>query len=168
VASGFGSPQFYVGYRGSRATVGLGVGMTVAGVSSTYVSRGQQVEDELSATMFQLGPAGSVDLWSSADGLTRGSIAAGVSLGRLSLVEDDQWVDFHGVLRTEQYKFTGTLLGVFVGLGGDHFLHRHFAIGVEGGVRAHFALDLAEEDTNDQVGLSANGAYGAIKAMVVF
>ncbi len=90
-------------------------------------------------------------------------------MGRVSLTDQNQFIDFAGALQTDVTKTTGTLLGVQAGLGGEHFLHPHFGLGVEAGFRLTFALGIEEEGTPTQrVGLGANGSYGALRAIVVF
>ena len=68
---------------------------------------------------------------------------------------------------TNEDKVTGTLYGFRVGLGGDHFFDRHFAIGVEGGFQATFATGIEEEGATRSIGVAANGTYGALRVTLV-
>ncbi|MBI4551400.1 MAG: hypothetical protein HY710_03980 [Candidatus Latescibacteria bacterium] len=168
----FGSisaPQFNVGFRGDRFGLGLGPGFTVLRSTEKNVFNGQLGSKEtFNATLFQIGPSGWVDVWHSPDGRTRGNIAAGVSIGRLSGTDKDEFRRFDGAIETSESSVSATLMGFHVGLGGEHFLHPHFALGVEGGFQGNVAFDLKEKGDNDTLGLWANGLYGALRMMIVF
>lgn len=166
VSSAVGAPQFTVGFRRPRLTLGLGVGFST--VRSSDKDSFDDTEDRISATAFQAGPSGFMDIWHSTDQRVRGQIAAGIVLGRLSATETDQFRDFNGVLQTTTTKTTGTLIGFHAALAGEYFLHPHFALGVEGGFQGTFAVSIEEQGANETVGVGANGAYGALRAMIVF
>lgn len=163
-----GSPQFAVGLRRDRFGLGLGLGFTVLRSSDKRFFDGQlQSEETLKATLFQVGPSGWLDIWHSADGRARGNIAASVSVGRLSASDKDKF-RIDGTFDEIETKSSGTLVGFHVGLGGDHFLHPHFSLGVEAGFQGNFVLDIEEEGNGSTLGLWANGVYGAVRTMIVF
>jgi hypothetical protein len=146
------NPEFAVGYRGDSYGIGVGLGFLVA--------RASYQNDSVTATIFQIGPSAWFDFWRSPDGYTRGNVALGLTLGRVSASEDEDSVS--------NEEFNGTLLNFYAGLGGDHFLSPHFALGAEGGFQGTFAIDLKDPDTADEFSLSASGLYGMIRTMIVF
>jgi hypothetical protein len=110
-----------------------------------------------------LGPAGWFDIWNSPDGMTRGNVALGLTLGRGSFTDE-----YDDGFFTDKDEASGTMLSFHAGLGGDHFLSPHFALGVEGGFQGTFALNLSEKGGPDDVTLSASGLYGLFRTMIVF
>jgi len=166
-ASTFGSPQFVVGARSSSWSLGLGVGLVAFRVTDEETFPASSSKDVLEGTVFQVGPSLLVDVWRSSDGRTRGNIAAGVGIGRISLTDESTFTDPSGTTVTTT-KTSGTVLGARLGLGGDHFLHPHFALGLEAGFQGTLGLDIEEEGTTRSVGLGANGSYGAVRVTLVF
>lgn len=164
-----GAPQFVIGSRRERFGLGVALGFTILRATDEQVFDGQlQNENKLTATLFQVGPSGWLDIWRSADGRARGNIAASVSVGRLSLSDKERF-RLDGGFDESETKSSGTLVGFHVALGGDHFLHPHFSLGLEAGFQGNFALGLEQEGTGgDSVGLWANGLYGAVRTMIVF
>ena len=146
------NPEFVIGYKGDSYGIGVGLGFLLA--------RASYLNDSVTATIFQIGPAAWFDFWRSPDGNTRGNVALGVSLGRISASSKDEF--------GTNEDFSGTLLNFYAGLGGDHFLSPHFALGAEGGFQGTFALDLQDAGSSDGLTLSASGLYGMIRTMVVF
>ena len=58
-----------------------------------------------------------------------------------------------------------------VGIGGDHFLHPHFALGLEAGLQGMLAFGIEEDPLppgGSRVGLAANGTYATLRAKIVF
>jgi len=98
----------------------------------------------------------------------RGQIAAGLTIGRFSATDTDEFRDAGGTLTTSESKTTGTLMGFHVALGGEHYLHPHFALGMEAGIQGVVTLGVKETGTSGRRSLGANGAYGALRAMVVW
>jgi hypothetical protein len=168
-SSAVGAPQFTIGRRGDRLTIGLGLGLSVLRSSHRDTVGGETLQDREDATGFQVGPSAFVDIWRSPDGRARGQLALGIALGRLSVTRTDQFLGpSPGQVSTDITKTTGTLLGIHVALGVEHYLHPHFALGVEGGFQGTFALSMKREGSAETVGLGASGAYGALRATFVF
>lgn len=168
-AASFGAPQFTIGTRRDRFGLGLGLGFTVLRISDKNFFQGQlQSEEKLTLSLFQIGPSGWVDFWQSPDGRARGNIVAGLNIGRLSATDEDKFRDPAGNFQTSEVSSSGTLIGFHVGLGGDHFLHPHFALGIEAGFQGNLAFGIEEKGNGSSVGLWANGVYGAFRAMIVF
>lgn len=163
-----GGPQFGVGFRRERLTLGMGFGFSVVRTSDkNQIDPQTSDEQKVNATAYQVGPQGSLDIWRSADGRVRGQIRAGISVGRFSLTDTTAFRDPFGTSgsRTET---RGTLVGAHLALGGEHFLHPHFALGIEGGLQGTFTLGVKRTGTGRTLGLGASGAYGALRAMLVF
>ncbi len=166
VAAGVaGSPQFALGYRGNRASLGVAVGGGTLRITDESTFSGQTSKETLTGSAFQVGPAFLLDVWQSEDRLTHGNLALGVSWGRISVTNKDE---FTGSTPSES-KLSGTLIGYNVGIGGDHFIHQHFAIGLEGGFQGTIATGLEEEgDPSQKAGIGGSGAYGGLRLTVVF
>jgi hypothetical protein len=163
-ASAVGAPQFTLGRRSARMSVGLGIGLTRARAGTSDPTS----EESLSATSFQVGPALLLDVWRSPDGRTIGNVALGAAIGRLSATDEDTFRDpFTGQVTTTRTETTATLLGFHVGIGGEHFLSPHFAVGLEGGFQGTFAANVKEQGTQDKASLNAQGAYGALRLRIV-
>jgi hypothetical protein len=167
--SSIGAPQFNVGFRRNNHGLGLGLGFTVLHSKEENFFDGQlENKATFGATLFQIGPSGWVDVWHSPDGRAHGKVVGGVSIGRLSGTDKNEFRSFNGGFETNESSVSATLLGFHLGVGGEHFLHPHFALGVEGGFQGNFAFNIKEEVSDDNVGLWAIGIYGALRAMIVF
>lgn len=163
-ASAGGAPEFTIGHRGDRFSLGLGVGFSNLRVTDRDEFGGNVSESKTTATLFQVGPDVLIQVWESPNQRTQGNLALGASIGRLSAKDEDS---FTGSGTTESTA-KGTLYGVRAGLGGDHFIDDNFAIGVEGGFKATFASDIEEEGVSGQtIGVAAGGAYAALRLTVV-
>lgn len=167
-ATALGSPRFALGYRGPRWTLAAGIGWAELRASDKDTFGQTESKDSFRATLLQLEPSVTADVWRSADGQTRGNLAVGLGIGRLSAVEKDSFRDFNGQVQTSETKSSGTLLGVRVGIGGEHFLDPHFAVGAEGGLQVNYALGVKEEPSTSSAGAAVNGTYGALRVTVVF
>lgn len=166
-ASAAGAPQFTIGYRGERYSVGVGVGFITARASDKDEFTGGSSEEKTTATAFQLGPAVRMELWRSPDRRTLGNLAAGLSIGRLSLTDEDTFSDQSGT-QTTKTESSGTLVSFHAALGGDHFLSSHFALGLEAGLQGTIAFGIEEEGNGQRLGASASGAYGGLRITLVF
>ena len=171
-ASVAGAPQFAVGYSGERFGLGVGLGLFVARSTDKSSFMATESKSTESATLFQIGPSGWLDIWQSLDGRTRGNLAATVSVGRLSVSDKDEFTSAPGVAPTiNETSSSGTLLGLRVGIGGDHFLHPHFALGLEAGLQGMLAFGIEEDPLppgGSRIGLAANGTYATMRAKIVF
>ena len=167
-SSAAGGPQFGVGFRRERLTLGLGFGLSIVRTTDKNQFDPQTSDEQkVSATAFQVGPQGSLDIWRSTDGRVRGQIRAGIAVGRFSLTDTTAFRNPFGTSGSRA-ETRGTLVGVHVALGGEHFLHPHFALGVEAGLQGTFTLDVKRRGTGRTLGVGASGAYGALRAMLVF
>ncbi len=169
ISSGTAAPRFAIGFNRERLRYGIGLGVVrVKATEHNTFGPGSSSDDETSATLFQIGPTFIFDVWRSPDLRTHGNITAGLSIGRLSATDRSEFTDPTGTTVTET-KTSGTLVGFHGALGGDYFLHPHFALGAEAGVQGTFGMDIEEQGAAGQrFGVSAAGTYAAVRVTVVF
>lgn len=168
-SSAAGAPQFAIGYRGNRYGLGFGVGFTAVRISDEDSFADSRSKQESTLTMFQLGPSGWLDIWHSEDDRTRAHLAATVSIGRFSVSEKDEFSFGGQPAQVNESEANGTLIGIRIGIGGEHFLHEHFALGFEAGFQGIFVRDIEDDvSSNQSISLGANGAYSALRLMLVF
>lgn len=167
-STALGSPRFALGYRGKGWTWGMGLGLAELRASDKDSYGNWESKDSFRATLVQIEPSATADIWRSADSRTRGNLVVGLGVGRLSAVDKNTYRDFDGQLQTNESKSSGTLLGVRIGIGGEHFFDPHFAVGAEGGAQVSYALSVKGEGSTSSAGAAANGTYGALRITVVF
>lgn len=167
-----GGPGFLIGYQGSRFALGLGLGLTRAGISAGDDASG-------SLTLFQIMPTALVDVWSSRDGRTRANVIGGVGYGRASLeatsTSQDCVTPVGGTTtcttETDEAKASAGFVPLMVGFGGDHFLSRSFALGAEIGLQGAFTTGIDNTSGGESRSVDASGnlqlAYGALRATLV-
>jgi len=167
-----GGPGFLIGYQGRSFALGLGLGLTRVGVSAGNDGSG-------SLMLFQVMPTALVDVWSSRDGRTRANVIGGIGYGRGSLEVTDTSQDCISAVgggttcttTTEQGKASIGFVPVMIGLGGDHFLSRNFALGAEVGLQAAFTTGLSSTSNGVTRDVDGSGnlqlAYGALRATLV-
>ena len=158
--SAVGSPQFAVGYQWSGFSLGLGVGLSTLRVTDTDAGS----EQKTTATLWQLGPSALINFWHSPDRMTRGNVSLEATYGRVSATDKSS---FSGSPTSER-KASGGMIGVRLGIGGDHFFGEHFGVGTEVGFQGTFATDITEDGTTQSFDVSAKGAYGALRVTLVF
>lgn len=170
-----GGSGFLLGYDGSPVSFGVGVGLTRLGIDDD-----EGGESSVSLTMFQVMPTVMFDVWRSRDRRARANVVMGAGYGRASVsstseVENCTFDPISGAetcTTQESESSTGaTLIPVLVGLGGDYFLSRHFALGVEAGLQAAFITGISVEEGDESTDLDASGntqlTYGLLRATMV-
>ena len=169
-----GGPGFLVGYHGPSFSLGLGLGLTRLGFSSK-----DSGSSTASVTLFQLVPTVMIDVWHSADGRARANLIGGLGYERASgSVTTDRrscFIDQFGVSRCSTNSQTdsagATLIPVMIGIGGDYFFSRNFALGAEGGFQAAFLTSVDTQSNSSSQTLDTTGdmefAYGVIRATIV-
>ncbi len=168
-----GGPGFLLGYRGGKVALGLGVGLSRLSGSSEG--------DSISGTLFQLVPTALIDVWRSRDGRARANVLGGVGFGRGALKAEYAYEDCvydpvtgsdNCTTTMEESKANATFIPVMLGLGGDYFLGRNFALGAEGGFQASFLASTKTEESGQQSDVDVSGgmqfAYSVIRATMVF
>ncbi len=165
--SAFGAPQLALGARGGSTTIGIGLGLSrLSSSDDDRFPNGDRSQSEDRALLWQIGPEIIKDVWQSAGGRTRANLSGGVAYGRLSVTE--KFTDtFGGSTTTSETKSRGSIVTVRAGMGGEHWLDRHFALGFEAGLRFSSAFDVKEEGTTSSFGFGMAGTYAALRAQLV-
>lgn len=171
-----GGPGFMIGYQGRPFALGLQLGLTRVGLSETPTGR---PESSASVLLYQIVPTAMFDFWRSLDGRARANVLAGVGYGRASVSvtgsDRDCITDANGnetcTNTSEEQKVGAGFIPVMLGVGGDYFLSRNFALGLEGGFQGLFVtgIDREADGTSSDVSASANMqlAYGVLRATLV-
>jgi hypothetical protein len=166
--SAVGVPQFVVGLRSGRIAYGLGLGLSRAGYSDKASGPGYEREYKIGATLFQVAPTVWFDFWQAPDGQTTGNVVISGQYGRVTFKQENKGFDISGPWDYES-KGSGNLFGFLVGVGGDHHLGPHFALGLEAGVQGTFASDVKMDDGNSpKEGFSSSLLYGAMRATITY
>jgi hypothetical protein len=167
-----GGQSFLLGYQGPSFAVGLGLGLSRLGVSAGN-------DGSASLMLFQIMPTAIIDVWHSADGRARANVIGGVGYGRgsLSATTTSQSCVADGFgnetcsTQNEDSSAGAGFVPVMLGLGGDYFLSRNFALGAELGLQAAFTtgIDATSGSTSQSIDASGNLqlAYGAMRATFV-
>ncbi|HWA71863.1 MAG TPA: hypothetical protein VG937_06010 [Polyangiaceae bacterium] len=171
-----GGPGFMVGYQAQPFAVGLQLGLTRVGLSATPEGEG---ETSASVMLYQLVPTAMFDVWRSADGRARANLIGGVGFGRASIsakgTSQECTIDGTGnevcTNTPNEQKFGASFVPVMLGLGGDYYLSRNFALGLEGGFQGVFVTGVDSENNGAQADIAASAnmqlAYGVLRATLV-
>jgi hypothetical protein len=170
-----GGPGFLIGYRGPTYSLGVGLGLTRLGLSSQ-----QSGSVSANATLLQILPTALIDVWHSADGRARANLIGGLGYERASatVTQDSQTCVFDTTSgmticqpRNNKDSVGATLIPIMLGIGGDYFLSRNFALGAEGGFQAAFLTSVDEDSNGRSQSFDTTGdmefAYGVIRATIV-
>jgi hypothetical protein len=171
-----GGPGFMAGYQAQAFAVGLQLGLTRVGLSATPEGK---PETSGSVMLYQLVPTAMLDVWRSADGRARANLIGGVGFGRASISakgsSEECSVDAAGndvcMNTAKEQKFGASFVPVMLGLGGDYFLSKNFALGLEGGFQGVFVTGVDSESNGAQADIAASAnmqlAYGVLRATLV-
>ncbi len=168
-----GGPSFVLGYQGPSYALGLGLGLNRIGVSTGT--------DDVSGSLmlFQIMPTAIIDVWHSADGRARANVIGGVGYGRASLsgsatteaCSTDGLGNETCSRSPEEVSASAGFVPVMLGFGGDYFLSRNFALGVEVGLQGAFVTSIDTKSNGASQSVDASGnlqlAYGALRATFV-
>lgn len=161
LAMGTGS-SFVLGYRGPSYGVGLGLGMMRFGANFEG--------DKTSGTLIFAMPTALFDVWKSADGRARANVVGGLGFGQGTVKTSFESCDVDAC-ETVVSKQKASLVPLMLGLGGDYFLSRNFALGAEAGFQGAFAFGVKSEYDGDSTTIDGGGnlqlAYGVIRATFV-
>lgn len=157
-STAIGSPQFVVGYQSSGFSLGLGIGVSKA--SDTDTDTGG--ESKSTVTSWQIGPSALINFWHSPDRMSRGNVVLEATYGKISI--SDKFTPAGGT--ASEQKGSGKVLGVRLGVGGDHFFGEHFGLGAEIGFEGTFVQDFEFDGSTGSEDLSITGAYGALRVTV--
>jgi len=141
------SPGFAIGYRRGNFVIGGQLGV-VAG----------KLEDNGTTDSFSLVtimPMVYYGIWSSDDGRARMDVVGGIGAGKGTLRSES------GGTTTEE---TASFVPLLLGIGGDYYLHKNFALGVEVGAE----LPVLGKIENDGMDSGVKGATQAIHGLLRF
>lgn len=162
LSMGSGS-SFLVGYRGPSYAVGLGLGMLRLGANFDG--------DKTSASLVFAMPTAIVDVWKSADGRARANVIGGLGYGQGTVRSEYESCDFEDSCETVENKQKASLIPLMLGLGGDYFLSRNFALGAEAGFQGAFVFGIKSVNDGDSTDIDGGGnlqlAYGVVRATFV-
>ena len=154
---------FLVGYQFNGFALGAGLGLTRASYSVDHTDT--QESSSINGTIFQITPTAIVDVWRSADKQTRANVVASVGLGRGSFTLNSETCDTSTAkvrvcTPNQEQSATAILVPLQLGFGGDHFLSRHFALGVEAGLQYTLDTSIKENGHDLSRSLSMQAFYG--------
>jgi hypothetical protein len=162
---------FVFGYQGPAYSLGVGFGFTRVGLNASG--------DSVSATLLQIAPTLTVDVWHSADGRAHANLVGSVGYARASLSATSRAQscigDSLGNDSCTSSNIDGnasvSIIPVMVGFGGDYYLSRNFALGAEFGLEALFLAGINTSSGSSTSSVDAGGnaqfAYGALRATFV-
>lgn len=151
---------FLVGYQFDRVALGAGLGLTRASYSQDHTDT--QSSSSIDGTIFQITPTAIVDVWRSADRQTRANLVASVGFGMGSYTVNSEScstgaANVRVCTANKKQSASAILLPLQLGFGGDHFLSRHFALGVEAGLQYTLAtsIKISGQDLSGNVSMQA-------------
>ena len=166
-----GSPGFLVGYQFNGLALGAGLGLTRASYSVDHTET--QESSSIDGTIFQITPTALVDVWRSGDRQTRANVVVSVGLGRGSFTYNSETCNTSTpnvriCTPNREQSATATLVPLQLGFGGDHFLSRHFALGVEAGLQYTLATSIKMNSQDLSRSLSMQAFYALARfAMLI-
>ena len=150
------SPGFTIGRRVGKIVIGAEVGLT-GGKLSTDNGAGSTSSE--SVLLLQIVPMIYDDIWQSIDGRARLDLVAGIGYGRGSVTSENN----DGMGNTTSTDSTATILPIILGVGGDYYLHRNFAIGVEFGADIPVLLSVQSDGMDQHLSGALESARGLIR-----
>jgi hypothetical protein len=154
---------FLVGYQFNRFALGAGLGLTRVSYSVDHTDT--QESSSIEGTIFQITPTAIVDVWRSADKQTRANAVVSVGLGKGSYTYNSETCDTNTAkvrvcTPNQEQSASAILVPLQLGFGGDHFLSRHFALGVEAGLQYTLATSIKMDGQDLSRSLSMQAFYG--------
>jgi hypothetical protein len=155
------TPGFLVGYQLKGIALGVGFGLTRAGLSADLNGNNSST----TGTLFAVTPTVILDVWRSADQRTRANLVGSIGYGRASLTSKshDCYPYYNGTTTVQQCtdsesKSSANMIPLQLGFGGDHFLSRHFGLGAEAGLQwtLFSGVESTSQTTNGTPGPSPN------------
>lgn len=150
------TPGFVIGHRSGNMVIGAELG--VAGGSETH-DEGMGASRNYSLWVYQIMPTLYLDVWQSRDGRARMNLVGGIGFGKGSVTNTSN--DGMGMTTTSSDDIT--YVPVMGGLGGDYFLGRNFAMGVELGAWLPFLLSVQSAGVDQHIGGMAASLRGIVR-----
>ena len=154
------SPGFSIGKRSGNLVLGAELGLTY-GKFSTDNGAGSTNSD--SFYVLQIVPMIYDDLWVSSDGRARMNVVAGLGYGRGSVTSSSNDGMGNVTSNTDYVSF----LPIIAGVGGDYYLHRNFALGVELGAYVPVLLSVNSNGMDQRVSGGFESMRGILRATFV-
>lgn len=140
------SPGFSVGYRtGNLVFAGQ------LGVTAGKVEDGDTTD---SFSVVQLVPMVYWDLWQSRDGKARMNLVGGLGVGKAKITSES------GGMTDETTADFALILG---GLGGDYWMHKNFALGVEVGIELPVLNKIENNGTDTGTKAATQSIHGLFR-----
>src|SRR5882672_8065663 len=108
------TPGFTAGYRSGNLVIGAELGFTAGKVSDN--------NNSTSVLLYHLMPVIYLDVWQSTDGRARLNLVGGAGYGQGKVTTQSS---------TSTSESSASFIPLLAGIGGDYYLHKNFAIGLE-------------------------------------
>jgi len=144
-----------VGYRSDTLFIGARVGLNVLSVSPDATLTE-------TATIFSIVPTIEYYLWQSRDGRAALDLLGSIGIGWGGISEEDT-----SVMPAASNDAHALFLPLAAGVGFDYFIHRNFALGLEGGYQGAILLSSATNGRSGDLGLALHGLYGAFRLTAI-
>jgi hypothetical protein len=146
------TPGFSIGYRLNKVVLGLQFGLSEGKLSDNNVTDAVQ--------LYSIMPTVSDDLWLSDDGRARLNITVGIGFGKGSVESTD--TAGGGTSQTDL-----TYLPTLIGVGGDYYLHRNFALGVEVASEIPVILSVTDNGMDRMESGFADAIHGIVRVTFI-
>jgi hypothetical protein len=148
--SSFITPGFSIGYRTGNLVIGAEVGATAGSLEDN----GQTDSFRLIHIM----PMLYLDVWQSDDGRARLNLVGGAGIGQGKITS---------TTTMSTSETSATFIPVLAGLGGDYYLHRNFALGVEFGAQLPILVGVTDNGMDRQLKGGVESLHGMIRVTFV-
>ncbi|MDB4955713.1 MAG: hypothetical protein JWO36_3282 [Myxococcales bacterium] len=148
------TPGFSMGYRTGNMVISAELGLIVGSLTSGTLTD--------SVYLIHLMPAISFDVWQSDDGRARMNVIGGIGIGQGKLKSERT-----DPMNPSISESTATYLPVLAGIGGDYYLHKNFALGVEAGAELPFLLSVSNNGTDQNVKGGIQSLHGLLRVTFI-
>jgi hypothetical protein len=162
------TPGFSMGYRTGKVVISAELGVTAGQASFLDPVNG---DDSISGSLIHVMPAISYDFWQSSDGRARLNFIGGIGFGVGKVTEESSFDDDGDPatpLITSTFESSATFLPTLAGIGGDYYLHRNFAVGVEAGAQLPILLSSQSENDGVVEEIDLNAGAESLHGMIRF
>lgn len=144
------SPGVMLGYRFGNFVIGGELGVTAGKLESDTTTD--------SFSLVTLVPMLTFDIWQSTDKRARLNLVGGLGIGQGKLTSNS------GGTVSEQ---KASYVYVLAGIGGDYYLHKNFALGVEAGLDLPALTKVEDNGTDQQLKGSLQSLHGIFRVTFV-
>ena len=150
------TPGFVIAHRSGNMAIGAELG--VAGGSESH-DLGMGASRTYSLWVYQIMPTIYLDVWQSKDGRARMNLVGGIGYGQGNVTSNSN----DGMGMTTSSTDSVSYVPAMAGFGGDYFLSRNFAMGVELGAWVPFILSVQSAGTDQHIGGMAASLRGVVR-----